>query len=170
MHIFLTGDVQCGKSTVIRRALEMIDRPVYGFRTLFTNRKDDHKALYMLPASYQGEPQQMHIVTQFDCGRPHVLTERFDALGSSLLKEAQTHPEGLILMDECSRFERDALLFQQEILRCLDGDIPVLGVVRLTAEGWVDQIRNHPKVRLITVTLENRDTLPQQVANLLLQA
>ena len=39
MHVFLTGDVQIGKSTAIRRAIARIGRPVYGFRTFFTDRE-----------------------------------------------------------------------------------------------------------------------------------
>jgi len=27
----------------------------------------------------------------------------------------------------------------------------------------VDQIRNHPKVKLITVTLDNRDSIPDEI-------
>lgn len=163
MHVFLTGDLQCGKSYAIARVLEKMNRPVYGFKTLFTDRGNNNKALYMLPADGSLSPCPEQVVTQFVDGRPQPLTERFNQIGTALLTEAQRHPEGLILMDECSRFERDALDFQQEIFNCLDGDIPVLGVVRLNAAGWVDDIRNHPNVKLLTVTLENRDGIPDEI-------
>ena len=161
MHVFLTGVRQCGKSTAISRALKEINLPIYGFRTLFTNRTADDKALYMLPADYTGIPQKEQIVTQFVNGRPQVLTERFDEIGTQLLQNAQAG--GIILMDECSRFEKDALRFQQSIMHRLDGDIPVLGVVRLGAEGWVENIRQHPKVKLITVTTANREDIPAEI-------
>lgn len=163
MHVFLTGEVQCGKSTAIARVIKMINRPVYGFRTIFTDRCNESKVLYMVPGSYDEQPRGEHIVTQFECGRPKVLTERFNEIGEALLKEAQAHPEGLILMDECSRFEREALRFHEEIFRCLDGDIPVLGVVRLGAEGWVENIRTHKNVKLLMVTKENRDDMPAEI-------
>ena len=51
MHVFLTGDVQIGKSTAIRRAIAQLGRPVYGFRTFFTDRESAEKSLYMLPAA-----------------------------------------------------------------------------------------------------------------------
>ena len=163
MHVFLTGELQCGKSYAIARALDKINRPVFGFKTLFTDRYNDNKALYMLPATFDGVPSPAQAVAVFCNGRPQPLTEKFDELGSALLSDARRHPEGLILMDECSRFERDALLFQHEILSCLDGDIPVLGVVRQNAQGWVDAIRNHPNVKLLTVTLENRNSIPDEI-------
>lgn len=45
MHVFLTGDVQIGKSTAIRRAIAQLGRPVYGFRTFFTDRESAEKSL-----------------------------------------------------------------------------------------------------------------------------
>lgn len=167
MHVFLTGEVQCGKSTALSRALEQISRPLFGFKTLFTDRYNDNKALYMLPAGFVGVPESKHIVAQFVDGKPQPLTQRFNEIGAALLQEAQQHPEGLILMDECSRFERDALDFQREIFKCLDGDIPVLGVVRQNASGWVDAIRSHPNVKLLTVTVDNRDRIPDEILCLL---
>ncbi len=169
MHVFLTGDKQIGKSTALRRAAALLGRPLYGFRTFFLDRTDAQKALYMLPAASQAAPQESSIVTRFIDNVPHPLTERFNEIGCSLLREAQRHPEGLILMDECSRFERDALPFQEEILHCLDGDIPVLGVIRLSAQGWVDRIRCHPQVRLLTVTPENRQEMPQTILSLIVK-
>ena len=50
MHVFLTGEIQCGKSYAIDRVLSRLQRPVFGFKTLFTDRYNDNKALYMLPA------------------------------------------------------------------------------------------------------------------------
>ncbi|MEG1515926.1 MAG: nucleoside-triphosphatase, partial [Clostridia bacterium] len=66
----------------------------------------------------------------------------------------------VIVMDECGRLERDATAFQAEVLRCLNGDKPVLGVVRENAGGWTQCILSHPRVRLTRVTPENRDALP----------
>ena len=53
---------------------------------------------------------------------------------------------------------------EREVLALLEVDTPSLGVVRQDAMGWLEEIRRHPKVRLITVTEENRDDLPRQLA------
>ena len=83
MHVFLTGDVQIGKSTAIRRAIAQLGRPVYGFRTFFTDRESAEKSLYMLPATAERAPGQEDAVAVFSGGRPTPLTARFDALGAS---------------------------------------------------------------------------------------
>ena len=169
MHVFLTGEVQIGKSTVVRRTAERLNRPVYGFRTFFTDRASAEKSLYMLPAAAQRAPAMEDTVAVFSGGRPTPLPTRFDAIGGALLRQARQHPQGLILMDECGRFEREAYAFQREIARCLDGDIPVLGVVRQGVLGWTELIRSHPRVTILTVTAENRLDLPQQAAALLMK-
>ena len=46
----------------------------------------------------------------------------------------------------------------------MDGSTPILGVVREDAMGWLEEIRRHPGVQLIPVTVENRDRLPEELA------
>lgn len=179
MHVFLTGEKQVGKSTALQKTAVLLNRSCFGFVTLFDDRFSPQKALYMLPAEsfapgvapFLSEPlPHEKIVAQFQNGKPNALTERFDGLGAALLRQARAHAEGLIVMDECSRFEKNALSFQAEILRCLDGAIPVLGVVRQNATGWVDQIRFHKNVLLLTVTPETRADIPRIAAQSLLRS
>ena len=99
-------------------------------------------------------------------GKMRPLTQRFDTLGVQLLREAQHHPEGLILMDECGHLEKNALLFQQENLHCLNGQTPVLGVLRKD-QPWHEFIKNHPRVRVIAVTEENRAGIEGTIVSLL---
>ena len=66
-------------------------------------------------------------------------------------------------MDELGFLERGALAFQCAVLDALDEDTPVLGVVRQGASGWLDALRRHERVEEITVTEENRDTLPGEI-------
>ena len=52
------------------------------------------------------------------------------------------------------------------IRACLDGDIPVLGVLRKD-QAWHECIRSHPSVRVLTVTEENRADIDQLALELL---
>ena len=167
-HIFLTGDVQSGKSTVMEKVLSGLNVTVGGFRSgSGPNRHELDRWLYLWDAS--GEPvyDEAHQVARITPEERQSFPERFDALGCDALRRAKDSSVDLILMDECGFLERDAAQFQTEVLRTLDGDIPVFGVVRLRSSGWTDSIRNHPKVTLITVTEENRDELPEQITSLL---
>jgi len=160
-HLFLTGDIQIGKSTVINKTLELLKLTPGGFRTYFgPDRASPDKLLYMNSAA---EPLIYHpdkAVVRFCNGaKPLVNVEKFNTLGTTLIRSA-AESSPLILMDECGSLEKEALLFQREILACLNQTKPVLGVIKQDSRGWTDHIRNHPAVLLITVTKQNRDSLP----------
>ena len=167
MHIFLTGEIQIGKSTVLQKTLELLKLPHGGFQTYFgPDRYEAEHCLYINDAAREKTFGTENVVAKFHQGcPPEIYTERFDTLGAGYIMEA-SHQNGLLVFDECGGLERRALSFQKCVLDALDGQMPVLGVVKLSARGWVDGIRYHPKVQLITVDEQNRDGLPDEIADL----
>ena len=165
MHIFLTGEIQIGKSTVINKTLELLKITPQGFRTYFgPDRANGDRLLYLNSADLPQVFREDNAVVRFREGQqPEVLTERFDRYGAQLIRWARAD-SALILMDECGSLESRAQVFQQEILAALDGAKPILGVVKLASTGWTDNIREHADVTLLTVTRENRDLLPRMLA------
>lgn len=161
MHIFLTGDIQIGKSTVIQKTLALLKTDYGGFCTYFgPDREKPDRRLYIRDAALPPVYDEDHVIARFyPAHPPQVFPEVFDGQGATFIR-AGRKSRRLILMDECGRLERDALIFQNEVLGALDGRTPVLGVVAKSAGGWADRIRRHPKVRLITVDADNRDRLP----------
>lgn len=166
MHIFLTGAIQIGKSTVIDKIVSRLQVNPGGFKTYFgPDRYSSDRLLYMNPAAEPRVFQPDLAVVVFTTGcPPQALTERWDKRGVQLIRTARTN-SNLIVMDECGSLEAQALLFQKEVLDTLEGNIPVLGVVKMDSRGWTDRIRNHPRVKLITITKENRDALPLMLAD-----
>ena len=92
----------------------------------------------------------------------HAVLPRFEELGLQYLAQASAYP--LIILDECGRLEQRFPRFCAQVLELLEGETPVLGVVRQDVMGWLEEIRHHPKVQLVTVTEQNRNELPQQLA------
>ena len=162
MHVFLTGDKGCGKSWAVRRAAELFGRPCFGFITRFEGPDRHSSALYLLPASAPEQMDTAHLAACWQDGKLQPVPGCFDTHGAALLAEARMHPEGLILMDECGRIEKNAMVFQQEILHCLDGGIPVLGVLRRD-QPWHEFIRSHPRVRVLTIAGMAPRSLPEQI-------
>ncbi len=169
MHVFLTGDKGCGKSWAVRQTAELLGRPCFGFVTRFDGLDRHASSLYLLPASTAEQTDRMHLAAFWQDGKLQPILECFDIFGTALLAEARTHPEGLILMDECGRLEKEAYVFQKEILQCLDGDIPVLGVLRKD-QPWHDFIKSHPRVRVITISGRATDDLPVLIAKELIES
>jgi len=165
MHVFLTGGIQVGKSTIIDKTLSLLKITPGGFRTYFgSDRGASDRFLYMSSAVGAKLFSVKNAVAYFAEGKaPQAFTRRFDTYGVELIRSAG-NSSNLIIMDECGSLERGALVFQKEVIDALDGNTPVFGVIKQSSGGWTDRIRNHPKVRLITVTVNNRDVLPQRIA------
>ena len=166
MHVFLTGERQIGKSRALSRAVERLGLPCYGFRTRFLTKERGSSSLYMVSPSRPDDLRPECAVAELREGKMRPLTERFDTWGVQLLREARGHPEGLILMDECGHLEKNAMLFQREILACLDGHVPVLGVLRKDQE-WHAFIKRHPAVRVLTVDESNRAAIDDEIVALI---
>lgn len=159
-HIFLTGKIQVGKSTVIQKTLQLLNVKHSGFRTYFgADRSNPNRCLYISNASLPAIYDEASVVARFTpVPPPEIFPERFDVLGSEYIKDAVKTAD-LIVMDELGNLENSALRFQNAVLDALDGDVPILGVIKLSASGWLDEIRSHPKVRMELVTEENRNKL-----------
>ncbi|WP_303870899.1 nucleoside-triphosphatase [Acetobacterium wieringae] len=171
MHVFLTGPIQIGKSTIIKRTLGQLNRTYGGFKTYFgPDRSSDDRLLYLNEAAEPKFFTTDHGIAVFkkDC-LPQVDDARFNTDGVTLIQQAKANA-AMIVMDECGNLERNALTFQREILNTLDGDTPVLGVIKYDSNGWTDMIRCHKKVKLITVTSQNRNELPARLVNYYLQS
>lgn len=95
-----------------------------------------------------------------------VFSERITGNSVPLLEAGRQQPDSLILMDEWMDIynQDDELL--QAALRCLDGSVPVLGMLA-SNQQLPYFIKNHPHLRVIKLTQDNRDSIIDQVVQLL---
>ena len=151
MHIFLTGDVQVGKSTIINKTLAAlkIERPG-GFRSVSVpDLPDGAMSVYLLAAAEKapamGDFNRVGI--RKGCGRGiEKFPQAFETAGVQALKNAEQ--SRLILMDEVGRMESAAAQFSARMEALLDGSVPILGVVQKIADTpLTNAIRTHPNVQ-----------------------
>jgi len=171
MHIFLQGIKGVGKSTVIRKTLDIITSrtPLLlgGFFT-WKGRKDDLN-LYIHSARRGNESDLFCVAMagegkgKYKCG-----IQVFEREGVRLLD--QSRDADLIIMDELGYMESNAPGFRQAVLNIINGSIPVFGVLRLGDVPWHDEIKRNPHVTIYDVNEENRDNLPRELADILQSA
>ncbi|WP_319378759.1 nucleoside-triphosphatase [uncultured Methanocorpusculum sp.] len=161
-HIFLTGDIQVGKSTIIRKVIHELRINPGGFRTSWGDPLPDGSSDLFLLGMDEAPSSNRIAARRFGFGRGiTAFPEIFDTVGSRLLDEASSSP--LIIMDELGFIEKNAVEFQNAVLSALNGSVPILGVVRNMQTPFLDKVRSHPNVEVIIVTKENREEIFQQV-------
>ncbi len=145
-HLFFTGRKGVGKSTLVRAAIE--GKRVGGFFTKRVEGLLERPSVHLLRAGTADVPSAENLL--FCCGGS-VDIQRFEQLGCGALADT--------VMDELGPHEEQAAAFRQAVLRALDGDAPIIGVLQQAESAFLRQVAAHPNVRVITVTEENRDAL-----------
>lgn len=155
MHIFLTGDVNVGKSSIIELILAQYrNKKIGGFRTICGVNSD----VFIIPASASGDyprTAQNRVGIRSGEGRAQSFPEVFNHVGLSFLSGAEK--SDIILMDELGIMETEAHLFTAKVLEILDGRVQVLGAVKPKRTPFLNAVCAHPNTRIIEVTPGNRE-------------
>ena len=186
-HIFLTGNVQVGKSTILRKLIEACpEKKLGGFFTKWINKNNIKTGgLYIFPATRenitvvdriaakkQPDPEDANLIAY---GKENMIAgfrpdnykkkitfpEVFENIGTSYLENAEEND--IILMDEIGVFEDKAIAFKKSILNILDGDTQVIGVVRDKDGILTNAVKTHPNVKVIDVTIKSRNEILKQL-------
>jgi len=158
MHIFLTGGIQVGKTTLIKKYLSQSGNAADGFMTYWEPTGNGGRSLYLSPFSTDAHSvSRLHIA--YDCESGLVpeegMTDVFDVHGTEILNASGRR--GVIVMDELGFLESKAAVFQQAVLRHISGSVPILGVIKPIKTKFLDVIRSHPGVVVREITPDNRD-------------
>ncbi|MDO4338440.1 MAG: molybdopterin-guanine dinucleotide biosynthesis protein MobB [Eubacteriales bacterium] len=166
LHIFLTGEKQIGKSTILRKLLDkartcQID--VVGYETRKYAIEGMEKGYYLhslLPMrEYENDSP---VVIRTGERKMIPVTETFETLGVEILKQC-AGKQAVICMDEIGKAEKKAESFQKEIFRCLDRELLVTGVLQKTDQEFIRAIQSRPDVCVYEITKENRDNIYSEI-------
>lgn len=156
-NLFLTGEKQVGKSTIINYFIERNYGKVDGFKTLVEN--DPNRKFYMQPLLYEKTCNKEAYIGERINNKLISFPETFEKLGVEILTNCLQNQPSIIIMDEIGVMENNASKFQKLVHECLNSSIPVLGVLKNKSTPFLNSIKNRSDVELRTVTVENRDDL-----------
>ena len=159
-HLFLTGDKQVGKSTLLRRLIEARKLDCAGFETRAFFLNGERRG-FTLHGRIEMPPYQNDCICCARIEEKRAVPELpvFEENGVLILKRSLASPAPFLLMDELGRLEREASGFIAQIEACLDADKRVLGVLQKCNSAHVARIAQRADVTVLTVTPENRDEL-----------
>lgn len=157
-HLFLTGQRQVGKSTLIRRLLERESRKLGGFYTVKTDRVfPGAHSVHMIRLESAEEPSVENMLFLCDAPWGEEAAERFNELGCRAMRESRRAE--LLIMDELGPREARANAFLASVQEALDGDVPILGVLQKADAEHIERTARHFRVQVAEVTAANRNDL-----------
>lgn len=173
-HIFLTGNIQVGKSTLIKGVLSDLrggqDSKIEydGFITYFDQRWNEERNLCIKRfTSDKNVETEEKTVLHFE-GRPMFDTMAYETSGVEILESLDRTK--LLIFDECGRFEKDSPHYLEKIKEILNEDTHVIGVLRKDPPvEWIQEIMVRDDVYIFDITEENRGILRTAVKNTLLE-
>lgn len=163
MKILVCGDVQVGKSTLIRRLVADTGRKPRGYITKRIHAPEGSTS-YVYIYDIANPPERIEDAAIIKEIAPSGITdypEVFDTLGADYLDSI---PEGeLVVLDEIGTAESASPRFQQAIMRILGGSFDVFASVKAQNTEFLRAVRSHPDCELYMITPENRDALYTQL-------
>ena len=159
-HLFLTGDKQVGKSTLLRRLIEAKQIDCAGFETQAFHLNGERRG-FLLHGRVDMPPYENDCICCARIGEKKAapVLEAFSQNGVSILEKSLESAKPYILMDAIGRLESRSEAFCEQVIKTLDGEKRVLGVLQKCGSALVEQIMRREDVTVITVTPENREEL-----------
>ena len=165
IKILLTGPPGCGKTTVVRRVLDLIPNlPIAGF---FTEeiRVEGRRVGFDMIGLGGGRYRLSHVdsPSEIRVGRYGVELDGLETLIEKELTEYANNAE-LIVIDEIAKKECFSERFIRRVREILGSRIPLLATVAIAGRGLIQEVKDRVDIELIHVTDKKRDALPKIVA------
>jgi nucleoside-triphosphatase len=167
--VLLTGTPGVGKTTALRRVCDglRVER-VSGFYTEEVRVRGVRQGFRLV--TFDGEERTIADVRR--PGPPRVGKYGVDVAAIDEVARRVLVPDqavALFVIDEIGKMECLARGFVDAVRVLLARSRPLLATVALRGEGLIEEVKRDPRARLVHLTRENRDRVPDEIARMLEQ-
>lgn len=161
-NIFLTGEKQVGKSTIIYNIIKSLDLKLGGY---ITEREDKNGTRLFTVVSLANRQEKYPIAKVYRNGlEKKIYKENFKYYIPNML-DRHLKNSHLIVLDELGFMENKIRPFTLKVYEILDSEKFVFGVLKAYDCEFLNQIKSRDDVELIEVTKSNRNTIGEYLVN-----
>jgi nucleoside-triphosphatase THEP1 len=158
MNILVTGPPRCGKSTLIKRVVGRIQKPMIGFFTQEVRERGKRVGFSITTLDgKKGVLAHQAIKSRFRVGKYGVNLDHIDQVAVPSMIPSKA--DEIVVIDEIGKMECFSPLFRQTLVKVLDSENPVLGSIAMKGGKFIQKVKERENVLLVHVTEKNRDAL-----------
>jgi len=161
-NILITGPPGCGKSTLIERIVNRIERPVTGF---FTREiKEEGRRVGFSINTLDGREgilAHQNLKSQFRVGKYGVNIKDIDSIAvPAMIPERE---EEIVVIDEIGKMECFSVLFKKTLVRVLSLPNWIIGSIAQKGDLFIQRIKERDDVKVIRITAQNQGILVDHI-------
>ncbi len=168
-NILITGIPGIGKTTgVIRLAEELKDLSPAGFYTAEIREGGVRRGFEMVGLNGRRELlAHVDIESAYHVGRYGIDLRSFEFFLDSLMSAGPANK--IIIIDEIGKMECLSQKFRAFVRDSLDSEKPVIATIALKDVGFITEVKSRIDVKLVEMTVRNRDALPAEIGGYVLE-
>ncbi len=168
-NLILTGRPGIGKTTVVRKVAERLGDRAVGFYTVEVRKAGRREGFDVVTLDgRRGILARRRLDSPHRVGRYRVDLAALEALLDELIPPAP-EPGQVLIIDEIGKMELLSERFVATLMRALESPAPVIATMMRGQHPVVRRVLQRPDVRVVEVTMSNRDQLPEQILSWLIR-
>lgn len=159
-NILVTGPPRSGKSTLIEKVIQGINRPATGFFTRELRERGRRVGFSITTlAGKNGVLAHQDIKSRFRVGKYGVSLADIDQIAAPSMLPST--PDQIVVVDEIGKMECFSRPFKETLLKVLSSDNLVIGSVAIKGDRFIQSIKKRDDVSLVSITEKTRDAALQ---------
>ena len=161
----LTGRPGTGKTSLIKQVVAELKGSAGGFYTEEIRSQGTRLGFRLV--TLDGQETVLAYVDfdkRYRVGKYGVDVASLDRVGVSALRRAAEGCD-LVVIDEIGKMELFSPGFKEVVLKAINSGKKVLGTIMLSSHPFANQIKQHPKVRVVQVSRDNRKQVLSKVVS-----
>ncbi len=159
----LTGSPGTGKTTVIRQAIAKSKTKAGGFYTEEIKSGGTRQGFRIVTLDGQGAIlAHVDSHSRYRVSKYGVDVQNLDNVGVAAINQAIEESD-LIVIDEIGKMELFSPRFREAVLKAIDSSKKVLGTIMLSPHPFADNIKRHPKVKVVQLTRADHNEVLREI-------